>query len=52
LSPLRSDINNLTNVIKNKPEWSLIRDVQGERLYQKEQGVKKLLVSNRLRIKS
>lgn len=52
LSPLNSRLDNLTNVIKNKPEWSLIRDVQGERLYQKEQGVKKLLVSNRLRIKS
>ena len=52
LSSLNSRLDNLTNVIKNKPEWSLIRDVQGERLYQKEQGVKKLLVSNRLRIKS
>lgn len=51
LSPLRSDIQALERTIKNKPEWSLIRDVQGERLYQKEQGNRKLLVSNRLRIK-
>jgi hypothetical protein len=51
LSPLNARIDNLTNVIKNKPEWSLVRDVQGERLYQKEQGMRKLLVSNRLRIK-
>lgn len=51
LSPLNARLDNLTKVIQNKPEWSLIRDVQGERLYQKEQGNRKLLVSNRLRIK-
>ena len=51
LSPLRSDINNLTNVIKNKSEVTFVRDIQGERVYKREQGQKKVLVSNRLRIK-
>lgn len=51
LSPLRSDIRSLENTIKNKSELHMISDRQGERVYQKEQGKRALLVSNRLRIK-
>jgi tape measure domain-containing protein len=52
LSPLRSDIKSLENVIKNKSELQMISDRQGERVYKKEQGKRALIVSNRLRIKS
>jgi hypothetical protein len=51
LLPLRSDIRSLENTIKNKSELHMISDRQGERVYQKEQGKRALLVSNRLRIK-
>jgi tape measure domain-containing protein len=52
LLPLRSDIRSLENTIKNKSELHMISDRQGFSIYQKEQGKRALLVSNRLRIKS
>ena len=52
LSPLRSDIRSLEQTIKNKKETHTAFDRQGFSIYQKEQGKRALLVSNRLRIKS
>jgi len=52
LSPLNSRLDNLASIIKNKSEVTFVRDIQGERVYKREQGQKKILVSNRLRIKS
>ncbi len=51
LSPLRSDIRSLEQTIKNKTETQSVFDRQGFSVYQKEQGKRALLVSNRLRIK-
>jgi tape measure domain-containing protein len=51
LSPLRSDIRSLERTIKNKTETQTTFDRHGFSVYQKEQGKRALLVSNRLRIK-
>jgi len=51
LSPLNTRLDNLASIIKNKSEVTFVRDIQGERVYKREQGQKKVLVSNRLRIK-
>jgi hypothetical protein len=51
LSPLRSDIRSLEQTIKNKTETQTTFDRHGFSVYQKEQGKRAKLISNRLRIK-
>lgn len=50
-SGIREEIQELGKIIKNRESITIIKDVKGERIYQKQQGNRNQILNNRLRIK-
>ena len=51
-SILGTKIDNLTNVISNKPSYTVVKDARGERIYERKQAETRELLNSRLNIKT